>query len=89
MNKIGEFANHFHNLNIKYVEKIIGFDPNKIFLEHMLTMGIINSFTHTILGEEEDNNLANPTHIVDNLETTLSTNEFYKQRGKVPNEKNS
>jgi hypothetical protein len=28
INKIDEFANHFHNLNLKYAEKIRGFDPN-------------------------------------------------------------
>jgi hypothetical protein len=33
--KINEFANHFHNLNLKYDEKIKGFDPNIIFVEHM------------------------------------------------------
>jgi hypothetical protein len=31
INKIDEFANHFHNLNLKYVEKIKGFDPNRNF----------------------------------------------------------
>ena len=31
MNKIDEFANHFHNFNLKYVENIRGFDPNGIF----------------------------------------------------------
>jgi len=30
-------------LNLKYVENIRGFDPNGIFLEHMLTMGFSNS----------------------------------------------
>jgi hypothetical protein len=78
MNKIDEFSNHFHNLNLKYVENIIGFDPNEIFLEHMLKVGFINSFIHIVLGEEEDNNLGNPTQIVCDLETVLNTNELYK-----------
>jgi len=78
MNKIDEFTNHFHNLNLKYTENIRGFDPNKIFMEHMLTMGFRNSFIHTVLGEEEDNNLGNPTHIVGDLEMVLNTNEMYK-----------
>jgi hypothetical protein len=82
MNKIDEFANHFHNLNLKYIEKIIGFDPNRIFVEHMLTVGFSNSFIHTVLGEEQDNHQGNPTHTVDDLETVLSTNELYKHRGK-------
>jgi hypothetical protein len=89
MNKIDEFSHHFHNLNIKYDEKIRGFDPNKIFVEHMLTMIFSNSFIHTVLGEEEDNNLGNPTHTIGDLETVLNTNELYKQRGKDPREKSS
>jgi hypothetical protein len=44
INKIDEFANHFNNVNLKYVEKIKGFDPNKIFLEHMLSVVFRNSF---------------------------------------------
>jgi hypothetical protein len=89
MNKIDEFTNHFHNLNLKYVEMIKWFDPNEFFLEHMLTVGFSNSFIHTVLGEEEDNNLGTPIHIVGDLETVFSTNEFYKHKGKGPNEKSS
>jgi hypothetical protein len=44
INKIDHFANHFKNVNLKYVEKIKGFDPNKIFVEHMLSVGFDNSF---------------------------------------------
>jgi hypothetical protein len=51
MNKIDEFSSHFHNLNLKYVENIRGFDPNEIFVEHMLTVGFISSFIHIVLGE--------------------------------------
>jgi hypothetical protein len=50
MNIIDEFSNHFHNFNLKYAENIRGFDPNKIFVEHMLTMSFSNSFIHTVLG---------------------------------------
>jgi hypothetical protein len=57
INKIDEFANHFHNLNLKYAKKIKWFDPNGIFVEHMLAMGFNNSFIHTFLSEEEDNSL--------------------------------
>jgi hypothetical protein len=89
MNKIDEFASHFQNLNLKYAKKIRGFDPNGMFVEHMLTMSFSSSFIHTILGEEEYNNLGNPTHIVDDLEMVLSTNELYKQRGKSPSEKSA
>jgi hypothetical protein len=44
INKIDEFANHFNNVNLKYVEKIKGFDPKRIFVEHMLSVGLSNSF---------------------------------------------
>ena len=55
---------NFNNVNLKYVEKIKGFDPNKIFLEHMLSVGFNNSFIHIILNEEEDNNQGAPLHNV-------------------------
>jgi hypothetical protein len=50
--KIDEFVNHFHNVNLKYVEKIKGFDPNRIPVEHMSEIGFSNSFIHTIMSEE-------------------------------------
>jgi hypothetical protein len=63
-------------VNLKYVEKIMGFDPNRISVEHMLAVEFNNSFIHTIRSEEEDNNLGAPAHNVGDLETILSTNEF-------------
>jgi hypothetical protein len=84
--KINEFTNHFHNLNLKYAEKIKGFEPNGIFVEHMLGVGFINSFIHTSLSEEEDDNLGAPIDNAGDLEMVLNTNEFYKQKGKGPNE---
>jgi hypothetical protein len=65
-------------LNLKYVEKIKWFDPNGIYVEHMLAVGFGNSFIHIVLSEEEDNNLGSPAHNVGDLETLLSTNEFYR-----------
>jgi hypothetical protein len=55
----------------------------------MLTIGFRNSFIHTVLGEEEDNNLGAPIHTAGDLETILNTNEFYKQKGKSPSEENA
>jgi hypothetical protein len=88
INKIDEFANHFKNVNLKYVEKIKGFDPNKIFVEHMLSVGFSNSFIHTILNEEEEGNNES-THVHDDgdLETIFNTNEFNKQNGKGSSER--
>jgi hypothetical protein len=89
INKIDDFANQFNNVNLKYVERIKGFDPNKIFVEHMLSIGFNKSFIHTILNEEEDNNLGTPAHNVGDLETILSTNVFYKKKRKDPSEKSA
>jgi hypothetical protein len=80
INKINEFSNHFHILNLKYAKNIKGFDPNRIFVEHMIPVGFNNSFLHIVLNEEEDNNLGTPTHNVGELETIISTNEFYKHK---------
>jgi hypothetical protein len=55
----------------------------------MLAVGFNNSFIHTILSEEEDNNLGSPAHNVGDLETILSTNEFYKKKGKGPSKKSA
>jgi hypothetical protein len=80
-NKIDEFASHFNNVNLKYTEKIKGFDPNKIFVEHMLYAGFSNSFIQTTLNEEEEgNHHSSPIYKVGDLETILSTNEFHKQK---------
>jgi hypothetical protein len=89
INKIDEFANHFHNLNLKYAKKIKGFDPSKIFVEQMLAVGFKYSFIHIVLSEEEDNNLGAPAHNVGDLETILSTNEFYKPKGKGSSDKSA
>jgi hypothetical protein len=55
MNKIDEFAGHFHNLNLKYVERVKGFDPSGIFVEHLLVVGFNNYFINDILNEDKDN----------------------------------
>jgi hypothetical protein len=90
-NKIDEFANHFNNVNLKYVENIKVFDTNKLFLGHMFSVGFSNSFIRTIFNEEEEevNNQRNHVHDVGDLETLLSNNDFYKQRGKGPSERSA
>jgi hypothetical protein len=83
MNKIDEFSCYFHSLNLKYYEKVKGFNPSGIFVEHLLVFGFNNYFINTILNEDGDNASGTPTHDTDDLETILNTNESYKQRGKV------
>jgi hypothetical protein len=79
-------VNHFYNVNLKYAKNIKGFDPNEISVEHMLAVGFKNSFIHTVLSEEEYKNLGALAHNFGNLETVLSTNTFYKKKGKGPKE---
>jgi hypothetical protein len=87
VNKIDEFAGHFNNLNLRYVERLRGFDPNGIFVEHLLAVGFNNSFIHTLLNEDRDNDENTPAPDAGDLETLQSTNELYKQQGKGPGEK--
>jgi len=87
MSKIDELVGHFHNLNLKYVEKVKGFDPSGIFVEHLLAVGFNNSFINTILNEDRDNASGTPTRDTGELEIILNTNDSYKQRGKGPSEK--
>jgi hypothetical protein len=89
LNNIEEFMGHFHKLNLKYVEKVKGFEPSGIFEEHLLAIGFNNSFIYTILNEDGDNASNTPVCDTGDLETILNTNESYKQRGKGPGEKSS
>ena len=75
MNNIDEFTGHFHSLNLKYVEKLKGFDNSGIFVEHLLVVGFNNSFIDTILNEDGDNTSGTPPRDTDDVETTLNTNE--------------
>jgi hypothetical protein len=88
VNKIDEFAAHFNNLNLRYVEILRGFDPNKnFFLEHLQTLGFDNSFFKKHLTENRDTDDNTPASDVDDLDTLQSTTELYKQQGKGPGEK--
>jgi hypothetical protein len=89
MNKIDGFAGHFHSLNLKCAEKVKGFDPDGIFVEHLLVVGFNSSFTDTILNEDEYNALGSPTRDSGNLKTILSTNYSYKHKQKGTDEKSA
>jgi hypothetical protein len=79
INKIDEFLGHFKNLNLRYAKRLRGFEPNGIFVEHLLVVGFNNYFIHTLLNENKDND--ENTHALDasNLETLQRTKELYKQ----------
>lgn len=89
MNRIDEFAGHFHNFNLKYGEKVKGLDPNGTFVKHLLAVGFIDSFIKTILNEDGDNGSGTLARDIDDLETIFNTNELYKQRGKCQGEKSA
>ena len=76
INKIEEFIGHFNNLNLRYAERIRGFDPNGIFLEHLLAVGFSISFIHTRMNEDRDNE--DNTHAPDDgdVETLQNTTEL-------------
>jgi hypothetical protein len=49
MNKIYSFVGHFHSFNLKFAEKVKGFELDGIFVEHLLVVSFNNYFTDTIL----------------------------------------
>jgi hypothetical protein len=51
MNKIDDFTGHFQRFNLKYAKKLKGFDPDGIFVEHLLVFGFNSSFIDIILNE--------------------------------------
>jgi hypothetical protein len=70
------------------LKNIKGFDPNKIFVKHMQSMGFSNYFIQNVLSEEEEVNFQNThVHETGDLETLLSSNDLYKQKGKSTGEK--
>jgi hypothetical protein len=78
-NKIDEVASHLNNLNLPYAEILRGFDPNKFFLEHLLTFGLNDSFFKKHLSENRDTGDNSPASNVDDLDTLQRTTELYNQ----------
>jgi hypothetical protein len=80
---------HFNNLNLKYAKKLKGFDPNGIFVEHLLVVSFNISFINTIMNEDKNNVLGTPARNTCNLKTILRTNEVYKHKRKGAGEKSA
>jgi hypothetical protein len=76
-------------LNLTYVERLKGFDPNGIFQVHLLGVGFNTSFIHTHLTQDRNNVDNNPTSIDCNTEILQSATELYRQHGKVSSEKST
>jgi hypothetical protein len=52
---IDEYAGQFDQFDLKVAEEIKGFDPNQLFMKHMISVGYSVSYANTFLfGEEED-----------------------------------
>jgi hypothetical protein len=69
---------------MKYAEKIKGFNPKRIFVEHMLVVRFNKSFIHTILSEEEDNNLGALAHKLVTWRKYLVIMIFTRRKERVP-----
>jgi hypothetical protein len=89
INKIDEFASHFKNLNLTYVEMLKGFDPNGFFRENLLSVGFSNSFIHRRLTKDKDSDDNTPASENCGIETLQSANELYRQQGKTTDEKSA
>jgi hypothetical protein len=89
MNNTDSFVGHFHSFNLKCAEKVKGFDPDGIFVEHLLAIDFNSSFIDTILNDDEDNASGSPSHETNDLATILNTNESYKKKRKGPGEKSA
>jgi hypothetical protein len=87
VNKIDKFAGHFKNLNLKYDERIKGFDPNGIFQEHLLSVGFSISFIHRRLTEDINSDENTPASDDCDVETLQNTTKLYRQQGKGSSEK--
>jgi hypothetical protein len=84
INKIDEFSAHFKKLNLTYAERLKVFDPNGIFLEHLLGVCFNTSFIHTHLTQDRNSVENNPTSADCDAERLQSATELLKQHGKVP-----
>ena len=79
INKIDEFATHFNNLNLRYVEILRGFDPKKILLENLQTLGFDNYFFKKHSTENRDTGDNTTTSNSSDQDTLQRTIELYKQ----------
>jgi hypothetical protein len=92
--KIDEYALYFNQYDLKFVEEIKGFDPNHLFYNHMMSVGLSPALVNTlILGEEEGDSHDPPIQNVNensgDIETIVSTTEHYKERGKPSSERSA
>jgi hypothetical protein len=87
---IDEYAVLFDQYNLKVENEIKGFDPNQLFMNHMMYVGYSVSYANIFLfGEEEDDNQDLQAIPMENIETIVSTTEQHRQHGRVVNERST
>jgi hypothetical protein len=89
INKIDDFSTHLNNLNLMYIERLKGFNPNGIFQENLLGVGFNTSFIHTHLTQDRNNVDKNPSSVDYDVERLQRANKLYRQHGKVSGEKST
>jgi hypothetical protein len=63
--KIDEFASYLDQYNLRFAEEIKGFDPNHLFYNHMVSVGISPASANTLIfGEEEGDSHDPPIQIL-------------------------
>jgi hypothetical protein len=78
VNKIDEFAVHSSNFNLRYAEILRGFDYDKIFRQHLKTLGFDDCFFKKHMSENRDTS---------DLDTLKSNTKLYREHGKGPDDK--
>jgi hypothetical protein len=93
ISKIDEYVACFDHSDLRFVEEIKGFDPNHIFYNHFLSVGLNPALINSVVSGEEENDSHNPNNQEadrdsGDIETVISTTEHHKERGKPSSEKN-
>jgi hypothetical protein len=87
---IDEYVGQFDIFDLKATKEIKGFDPNQLFMKHMIFVGYIVSYENTFLFvEEEDEDKNHEEFPIEYIDIVVITNEPYKKHGIVINERSS
>jgi hypothetical protein len=92
ISKIDEYASCFNHSYLRLTKEIKGFDPNHLFYNTFLSVGLNPALLNLVVSREEENENHNPNnHEADRdfeyIETVISTTEHHKERGKPSSEK--
>jgi hypothetical protein len=91
---IDEFSVQFDQFNLKLADKFKGFDPNHMFINHMIYVGYNVAFANTFLFGEEEGDSQSPQAIPieinqEYIEIVFRTTEQHRQHGKFVNERST